>query len=56
MTAGLPEEAVADLAGRIPLGRLGEPEDVAHLVRFLAGPEAHYITGQVVTVDGGMVM
>lgn len=56
MTAELPERAVEELSGRIPLGRLGEPEDVAHLVRFLAGPEAHYITGQVVAVDGGMVM
>jgi 3-oxoacyl-[acyl-carrier protein] reductase len=56
MTAELGEAAVDNLAGQIPLGRLGDPEDVAHLVRFLAGPEANYITGQVVTVDGGMVM
>ncbi len=56
MTAGLSEDAVATLADQIPLGRLGEPEDVAGVVRFLVGPEAHYITGQVVTVDGGMVM
>ena len=39
-----------------PLGRLGEPSDVAGLVRFLAGPAARYITGQTISVDGGMVM
>ncbi len=41
---------------RIPLGRFGEPEDIAAAVAFLAGPEARYITGQTLTVDGGMVM
>jgi len=40
----------------VPLGRLGSPEDVARTVRFLVGPGASYITGQVVVVDGGMVM
>ena len=56
MTAGLGDTAVEELARRIPLGYLGEPEDVARVVRFLTGPSARYITGQVVTVDGGMVM
>jgi 3-oxoacyl-[acyl-carrier protein] reductase len=56
MTSALGEKAVAALAERIPLGTLGEPEDVAALVRFLAGPGARYITGQVIAVDGGMVM
>jgi len=56
MTAALGEKAVEELSARIPLGYLGEPEDVAALVRFLAGPSARYITGQVVTVDGGMTM
>jgi 3-oxoacyl-[acyl-carrier protein] reductase len=56
MTRALGEKAVDELTGRIPLGYLGEPEDVASLVRFLAGPRARYITGQVVTVDGGMAM
>lgn len=56
MTAELSDDAVEGLASRIPLGRLGDPEDVAGLVRFLVSPEAHYITGQVVAVDGGMAM
>ena len=56
MTAELGEEAARELADRIPMGRLGSPEDVAGAVRFLAGPHARYITGQVLTVDGGMVM
>ena len=56
MTAVLGENAVRELAARIPMGDLGEPRDVAALVRFLAGPGARYITGQVIAVDGGMVM
>jgi 3-oxoacyl-[acyl-carrier protein] reductase len=56
MTAGLGEGVVQELVARIPLGRLGEPADVAGVARFLAGPGARYITGQVITVDGGMVM
>jgi len=56
MTSELPETAVEELHSRIPLGRFGEPEDVGGLARFLAGPGARYITGQVVAVDGGMVI
>ena len=56
MTAGLGEAQVESLKTRIPLGSLGEPGDVAGLVRFLAGPEARYITGQIIAVDGGMAM
>ncbi len=56
MTAQLSDEVVEGLKGQIPMGTLGEPSDVAELVCFLAGPGAAYITGQVVGVDGGMVM
>ncbi len=56
MTAGLSETLKADVLKRIPLGSLGQPEDIAEAALFLAGPGARYITGQVLTVDGGMVM
>ncbi len=56
MTAVLDEKVVEDLKSQIPLGRLGTTEDVAKVVCFLAHPDAAYITGQVVNVDGGMVM
>ncbi len=56
MTDVLSEDAKQNLLKQIPLGRLGTPEDVAKVVAFLASEEAAYITGQVLTVDGGMVM
>ena len=56
MTADLTEEARSALQGQIALGELGDPEDVAGVVAFLAGPDASYMTGQVLVVDGGMVM
>lgn len=55
MTAELTDAARDALLGQIALGRLGSPDDVASVVRFLAGPGAGYITGQVIVVDGGMV-
>jgi 3-oxoacyl-[acyl-carrier protein] reductase len=56
MTAELTDEQTEELQSRIPLGRLGDPEDVAQVARFLVGPSARYITGQIITVDGGMAM
>lgn len=56
MTSELGDAQTEALQASIPMGRLGEPEDVAEVVRFLAGPSARYITGQVLAVDGGMVM
>ena len=56
MTAKLTEKAKEELTNAIPLGKLGQPEDVAKVVLFLASDDAAYITGQVVNVDGGMVM
>jgi 3-oxoacyl-[acyl-carrier protein] reductase len=56
MTDVLGENVREELMKLIPLSRLGKPEDVAHLVRFLASSGADYITGQVIHVDGGMAM
>ena len=56
MTHGLPADVKETLQKQIPLGRLGRPADVAEAVRFLASEEAGYITGQVLHVNGGMLM
>jgi 3-oxoacyl-[acyl-carrier protein] reductase len=56
MTAVIPEKAKEAMMGGIPLGRAGKPEDVANAVLFLVSDQAAYITGQVLKVDGGMVM
>ena len=56
MTSDMSEEAKTLLLQNVPLGTLGEPEDVAELALFLAGAGARYITGQVLNVDGGLVM
>jgi 3-oxoacyl-[acyl-carrier protein] reductase len=54
MTSALDEKAKSELASRIPLGRIGEPEDIASAVEFLCSPGAAYITGQTLVVDGGL--
>ncbi|KVG63173.1 3-oxoacyl-ACP reductase FabG [Burkholderia pseudomultivorans] len=56
MTKTLPEEQQVALKTQIPLGRLGSPEDIAHAVAFLASPQAGYITGTTLHVNGGMYM
>ncbi|WP_257818616.1 3-oxoacyl-ACP reductase FabG [Burkholderia glumae] len=56
MTKALPEEQQAALKSQIPLGRLGSTDDIAHAVTFLASPQAGYITGTTLHVNGGMYM
>jgi NAD(P)-dependent dehydrogenase (short-subunit alcohol dehydrogenase family) len=52
----LPEEMADDFVSIIPLGRLGAPDDICGLVRFLVGPEARWVTGQVISIDGGQTL
>jgi len=56
MTAGLPEEVKKAFLTAVPLGRPGTPEDVAAVIAFLCSPAADYVTGQIINIDGGMVM
>ena len=56
MTRALAESQTTALLQQIPLGRLGSPEDIAHAVAFLSGPQAGYITGTTLHVNGGMYM
>ena len=56
LTEGLPEDATGAMLGATPLGRLGEPEDIAGAVRFLCSDAASFITGEVLLVDGGLGM
>jgi len=56
MTEDMTDEAKSKVSGQIPLDRLGSPDDVANVVLFLVGEQSSYVTGQVVHVDGGMVM
>lgn len=56
MTEALPEEVRTKMLGAIPMGRFGQPEDVANVVLFLASDMSSYMTGQVLPICGGMVM
>ena len=56
MVENIPEKVMLKLLKQIPIGRLGEPEEVAKLVRFLASDDAKYITGQVISINGGVYM
>ncbi|WP_083399134.1 3-oxoacyl-ACP reductase FabG [Oceanisphaera psychrotolerans] len=56
MTQAVPEKVLAKMCARIPLGALGEPQDIAEGVLFLASDRARYITGQVLKIDGGLVL
>ena len=56
MTAAVPAATMEKIVARIPVGRLGEPDEVARVVEFLADPESAYITGQVYPVNGGLYM
>ena len=56
MVQVLGEETLRDLAEQTPLGRLGTPEDIAHAVAFLASDKASFLTGQVLTADGGFIV
>ncbi|MFI5559197.1 SDR family NAD(P)-dependent oxidoreductase [Amycolatopsis japonica] len=56
LTSGLTEDAKSENIGKTPLGRLGTPEDVANAIRFLVSDDASFITGQVLGIDGGLVL
>ncbi|MEY4174819.1 MAG: 3-oxoacyl-[acyl-carrier-protein] reductase [Actinomycetota bacterium] len=56
MTAALGEKRLAELTTLVPLGRMASPEEIAGVVAFLASPDAAYITGALIPVDGGMGM
>ena len=56
MTEKLPQKVRDEILNSIPMKKMGKPEDVANLVSFLVNDDSKYITGQVINVDGGMVM
>ena len=56
MTSVLKDDVKIKIADTIPLKRMGSPKDVANVVKFLASDDSSYITGQVINVDGGMLM
>jgi NAD(P)-dependent dehydrogenase (short-subunit alcohol dehydrogenase family) len=56
MVSGMPESALEKVVDQIPVGRLGEPEEVARVVEFVADPDSSYITGEVYGINGGLYM
>ena len=56
MVKAIPEEVRNDIVAQIPVGRLGEPEEVAHVVRFLADEKSGFITGANISINGGQWM
>ncbi|MBQ6691774.1 MAG: SDR family oxidoreductase, partial [Clostridia bacterium] len=56
MTAAIPEEAMAKINAKIPFGAMGTPEDISNAVLFLAKDESRYITGETLSVNGGLYM
>ena len=56
MTKVLPEQVREAATAQIPLGRFGQPEDIANMAVYLASEKAAYITGQIISVDGGMAI
>jgi 3-oxoacyl-[acyl-carrier protein] reductase len=56
MTAALGEEIIEQIKKQVPLGRMGQPQDIADAVLFLASEAAGFITGHVLTVDGGLTV
>jgi acetoacetyl-CoA reductase len=56
MVSAMPEEALNRVIAQIPVGRLGEPGEIARVVEFLADPESGYITGEMYGINGGLYM
>ncbi|HEY9376546.1 MAG TPA: SDR family oxidoreductase, partial [Jiangellaceae bacterium] len=56
MVSAMPEEVLAKVIATIPVGRLGEPEEIARVVEFIADPDSGYITGEIIDINGGLYM
>jgi acetoacetyl-CoA reductase len=56
MVSAMPEEVLNKVIAQIPVGRLGEPEEIARVVEFLADPDSGYITGEMYGINGGLYM